>query len=160
MMALINKISLNKIVLVFVIPLFLFSACTQINLYEKNISIPNLKWLNNFNASGTFSLVDTNTNYNVYLVLRHTDAYMYNNIWLNVGLQIPGDSMKYQKLNIPLGADATGWYGIGMNDIWEHRKLLATLPLKKGNYNFNISQIMRDNPLLHVMSVGLRIEKR
>ena len=29
-----------------------------------------------------------------------------------------------------------------------------------GKYSFSISQIMRDNPLLHIMSVGLRIEKK
>jgi gliding motility-associated lipoprotein GldH len=93
-------------------------------------------------------------------VLRHTDAYKYNNIWLNVGLQAPGDSMRYQKLNIELATDATGWEGSGMNDIWEVRKPLFVEPLKhKGEYHFNITQIMRDNPLANVMSVGLRMEK-
>ena len=31
---------------------------------------------------------------------------------------------------------------------------------KKGTYTFTISQIMREDPLEHVLNVGLRIEKK
>ncbi len=136
------------------------TGCKQMDLYEKNINIPNQKWAADFNAEGGLNIADTNSIYNVYIVLRHTDAYQYNNIWLNVGLQSRGDSMKQQKINLPLVSnDANGWDGIGMNDIWEVRKLIARTPLKKAEYKFAISQIMRDNPLPNIMSVGLRIEK-
>jgi gliding motility-associated lipoprotein GldH len=148
-----------KYTFVFLIPICFLIACNQIELFEKNTTIPNLKWQNNFIASGTFTITDTTSLYNVFVVLRHTDAYAYNNIWLNIGLQAPGDSMKTQKLNLSLGSDAQGWEGVGMNDIWEVRKSIARLPLKKGDYSFNIAQIMRDNPLQNVMSVGLRLEK-
>ena len=95
--------------------------------------------------------------------MRHTDAYKYNNIWLNIGLQPPGDSLITQKVNLTLGDDANGWEGTGMNDIWEVRKLLNGQPRrfkKAGNYYFTISQIMRDNPLEHIMNAGLRLEKK
>ena len=78
-----------------------------------------------------------------------------------MGLQAPGDSLYYQKLNLQLGNDATGWEGTGMNDIWEVRKLLNGEPRRfrrAGTYYFSIAQIMRDNPLLHIMSVGVRVE--
>ena len=78
-------------------------------------------------------------------------------------MQPPGDTMHVQKVNLSLGDDARGWYGSGMNDIWEVRKLLyKELPEinKLGKYSFTISQIMRDNPLLNFMSAGLRIEKK
>ena len=135
-------------------------SCTQIEIFEKDTSIPGYKWQQGFSAKGDFVITDTISSYNIYLVLRHTDAYQYNNIWLNVGLQPPGDSMHTQKVNVVLGDDANGWYGIGMNDIWEVRNLQKSQPLRSGKYSFSISQIMRDNPLLHVMSVGLRIEKK
>lgn len=140
-----------------------FSSCTQIEIFEKNTSIPKYEWQQNFTATGDFIIEDTIAAYSIYLVLRHTDAYQYNNIWLNVGLQPPGDSMHIQKVNLILGDDANGWEGAGMNDIWDLRKLLNGEPRrfkKPGKYSFSISQIMRDNPLLHIMSVGLRIEKK
>ncbi len=148
-----------KYTFVFLLSAAVLSACTQIELFEKNTPIPNIKWQNNFNATGTFNITDTTSLYNVYVVIRHTDAYQYNNIWLNVALQQSGDSVNMQKLNLSLGSDAQGWEGTGMNDIWEVRKLIARLPLKKSDYNFSIGQIMRENPLQHIMSVGLRLEK-
>lgn len=139
------------------------NSCTQIEIFEKNTTIPEYKWQQNFTATGDFIITDTISAYNIYLVLRHTDAYQYNNIWLNVGLKPPGDSMHIQKINLVLGDDANGWEGTGMNDIWDLRKLLNGEPRRfkqPGKYSFSISQIMRDNPLLHIMSVGLRIEKK
>jgi gliding motility-associated lipoprotein GldH len=141
----------------------LLSSCTQIEIFEKNTSIPDYKWQASFVAKGDFIIADTIAPYSIYLVLRHTDAYQYNNIWLNIGLQPPGDSMHMQKINLTLGNDASGWEGSGMNDIWEVRSLLngdARRFKQPGKYSFSISQIMRDNPLLNIMSVGLRIEKK
>ena len=138
-------------------------SCKEIDLFEKNISIPNMQWLNSYNATGSFLIKDTNSTYNVFLVLRHTDAYQYNNIWLNVGLQAPGEAaLQYQKINLSLGNDANGWQGIGMNDIWEVRKLISGAPkrfIKAGAYNFSIAQLMRDNPLLHIISAGMSVQK-
>lgn len=141
----------------------LIVSCRQINVYEKNTVIPDYTWSQDFTVTGDFIISDTVTAYNIYLVLRHTDAYRYNNIWLNIGLQPPGESMQVQKVNLTLGDDANGWEGTGMNDIWEVRKLLNGEPRRfrqPGKYSFTISQIMRDNPLLHVMSAGLRVETK
>jgi gliding motility-associated lipoprotein GldH len=141
---------------------FIFSSCRQIEVFEKNTPIPNYEWKQGFAAEGTFIIADTVAAYNLMLVLRHTDAYAYNNIWLNVGLQSPGDSMYFQKIDLSLGNDAAGWEGAGMNDIWEVRKLLNGQPRrfkKKGEYRFRIMHIMRDDPLKNVMSAGLRVEK-
>ena len=159
-----NKMSKYKLQFL-VLPIvhcLLFSSCKQIDVYEKHTVIPKYEWQSSFSATGDFLITDTISAYSIYLVLRHTDAYQYNNIWLNIGLQAPGDSMYIQKVNLILGDDASGWEGTGMNDIWEIRKLLNGKPRRfkqAGKYSFTISQIMRNNPLLNVMSAGLRVEK-
>ena len=94
--------------------------------------------------------------------MRHTDAYKYNNVWLSFGSQAPGDTMHSQNLDITLGNDAKGWEGKGMDDIFEYRKNITPgpVPLKKaGTYTFTLSQIMRENPIDHILNVGVRIEK-
>jgi gliding motility-associated lipoprotein GldH len=142
--------------------LLFFSSCTHLDLYEKNTIIPKYQWKGDFEAAGTFEISDTLSLHTINIVLRHTDAYKYNNIWLNFGLQLPGDTMSYQKIDIPLGNDANGWYGSGMDDIWEYRAKLNTTAMrfnKQGTYHFIIKQIMRDDPLLHVISAGVRVEK-
>ena len=137
-------------------------SCRHIDVYEKNTSIAHYKWQHNTRVTGSFIITDTSSAYNFYIVLRHLDAYKYNNIWLHAGLQAPADTMFFQNINLTLASDATGWEGSGMNDIWEVRKLLNGQPKrfkKTGEYKFNISHIMRDDPLPGIMSVGMRVQK-
>lgn len=139
------------------------TSCRQVDIYEKNIPIPGYKWKSSFVVKGSFQVSDTLTPYNIYLVLRHTDAYRYNNIWLNIGVQAPGDTMHYEKKDLQLATDATGWKGTGMNDIWEVRERLNDVPRrfpKVGTYQLSIRQIMRDDPLPEIMSAGLRVQKQ
>lgn len=139
-----------------------FTACTQLDEFEKNSIIPQNRWLYTFKPSFNFDIKDTSSSYNLYVVLRHTDTYRYNNIWLNVGTQSPGDTVRYQKFELQLGSDAKGWEGTGMDDIWELRKLITNGPVKfnkAGNYKFSVAHIMRENPLPNILSVGIRVEK-
>ncbi len=159
-------IKTNIIKLLFLFPvlycLLISISCNKIDVFEKNTVIPDYEWKNTFKAKGSFTIEDTISAYNIYLVLRHTDAYQYNNIWLSIGLQSPVDTIITQKIDLQLGNDAIGWEGTGMNDIWELRKLLSGEPKRfkrSGIYYFNIGQIMRDNPIQNIMSVGMRIEK-
>jgi gliding motility-associated lipoprotein GldH len=79
-----------------------------------------------------------------------------------MGSQSPGDTMLYQNINIEVGNDAKGWAGTGMDDIFEVRKTLTPGPIpfkKSGGYTFTLAQIMRENPLKHILNVGIRVEK-
>ena len=147
----------------FALMVALASGCKPIDVFEYNQTIPQYAWKSNQPVTGTFRIADTAALYNIYIVLRHTEAYAYNNIWIDMGLQAPGDSMFSQKIDLGLGNDAQGWEGTGLNDIWEVRKLINGRPMqfrKAGEYHFRLKQIMRDNPLRYVMSAGLHIEKK
>jgi len=138
------------------------TSCAKIDVFEKNTGIPEYKWPYSLQPTFDFTISDTTSQYNLYIVLRHTDAYRYNNIWLNVGSQSPADSMRYQRFDLQLGTDADGWEGTGMDDIWEVRKSITKGPFKfnkAGNYKFSIAQVMRENPLSEIISVGVRVEK-
>lgn len=151
---------INHFISLISLTLILEVGCTQIDLHEKNTPIPGSKWQHNFTVKGSFEISDTSSLYNIYVVLRHTDNYPYSNIWLNLGFQNPGGTMQFRKINLELGNDAGGWEGSGMNDIWEVRKLLFVQHFSKlGEYRYEINQIMRDNPLPAIMSVGIRVQK-
>lgn len=138
-------------------------SCKKLDVFEKNVSIPNYEWKYSFVPAFDFEITDTAAQYNIRVVLRHTDAYRYNNIWLNVTGTLQKDTLvKMPHIELPLGSDDTGWEGTGMNDIWEVRKAITRGPVqfkKTGLYHFTIAQVMREDPLLNVMSVGLRVEK-
>lgn len=139
-----------------------FLSCNKIGIYEKTVPIPSQSWSYNNKPYFTFTITDTLATYNIYIVLRHTDAFNYSNLWLELGSQAPGDTMRTQNINIELASDAKGWEGTGMDDIYEVRKNITpgAVPFKKaGNYTFTIAQIMREDPLKHILNVGIRVEK-
>ena len=140
----------------------LISACETIDVFEKNVSIPNHEWNSSLKPEINFEITDTTSLYNIYVVLRHTDAYRYKNIWVNIHTQVPGDTLLKQRLDLLLAADDKGWLGSGMDDIFEHRIRITSAPQKlskPGLYRFRIEQIMREDPLPYVMNVGIRVEK-
>lgn len=139
----------------------LASGCIYINMYERQATIPSQKWTYDFSPEYKFEIKDTTSRFLIYVTLRHTDQYRYNNIWLRIGSQAPGDTMKFQNLNLQLGGKDS-WEGKGMDDIYEVRKLISDGPVsfrKPGEYIFSISQIMRENPLKYVLNAGIRLEK-
>ena len=152
---------------VFVAYVLIFSVVTMIScgdagLYEKNKPISGHNWGANQPVRDSFRIDDTSSSYHLYVIFRHTDAYKYNNIWMGVEMKGPEGFQQSDKFDFNLGNDAQGWEGTGMNDIWEVRKRITVLPYRFhhiGTYRYSISQIMRDDPLKHVMSVGLRVEK-
>ena len=137
-------------------------ACSHLDVYEKTTAIPAQAWYYNNVPSFSFTITDTLATYNIFVVFRHTDAYEYNNIWIRLGTQAPGNARAFQNLDLTLGTDAKGWEGAGVDDIFEVRKNITRgpVPLKKaGTYRFTVAQIMRENPLKHVLNVGVRVEK-
>jgi gliding motility-associated lipoprotein GldH len=133
-------------------------------VYEKDIALPGQQWQGNFHPSFDFDIRDDDTSYryNVYLILRHTDAYNYNNIWIRGTVKQPGDSaVRSERYDLLLATNDKGWLGSGMDDIYEHRVQIQqdTKFSHPGRYSFTLEQIMREDPLKHVLNVGVRIEK-
>jgi gliding motility-associated lipoprotein GldH len=144
--------------------LMLSQACIKSNEFEKNVSIRNHRWDFSYKPIIQFDIKDTTAAYKMYFNMRHSDAYPYSNIWLNIKTKKPNESTYTQmRVEVPL-AEANGkWLGRGMGEIWEHQALLTSNGKihydKAGIYEIIIEQIMRTNPLPEVMSVGIRLEK-
>ena len=154
--------ALKKTFLPVIAYLLFLTACTTVDVFEKNVTIPNHQWSSSFKPEISFEIKDTLSHYNIYAVLRHTDAYRFKNIWMNLYMQIPGDTARKQQLDLRLATDEKGWLGSGMDDIFEHRILITREPVllkKAGMYRFVLENIMREDPLEYVMNVGLRVEK-
>ena len=146
--------------LFFVSCTLVLSSCTKIDLYEKDITIPGFRWKSNFQPEFTFTIKDTTSPYQLFLVLRHTEKYNFNNIWITLYSQPPGDTLHKASFELQL-ANNEKWLASGMDDIYEHRiKLTDPQYLKPGVYRFRMQQIMREDPLENVMNVGLRVEKK
>jgi gliding motility-associated lipoprotein GldH len=145
-----------------ILSLLLFVGCKETGLYQKVYFMKGNAWSSQEQPAFEFEVKDTTSSYQLYFLIRHTDAYEYNNIWISLKSQLPGDSIiRKDRFDIPL-ADQNKWLGSGMDDIFDHRVLLYREPVrfsKTGLYKVNIGHEMRVEPLENVFNVGLRIEK-
>jgi gliding motility-associated lipoprotein GldH len=135
-------------------------SCNTVDVYEKTKPISRHEWRSDDRLSFTFTSVDSLAYYNIYFVVRHTESYHFNNIWIDFALVEPNKKSQTQRLNLQL-TNANGWIGTSMDDIIEQRVLLFSHPVKlsKGDYTFYIQQVMRENPLQNILTAGIRIEK-
>lgn len=161
-----NKSILNYISCFLLLTSYLIlPGCGTVDVFEKNATIPRQSWTSSFKPEIAFNIEpkDTTSRFNIFIVIRHTDAYRYKNIWINVHTESPNGVINNQPLNLQLATDDRGWLASGMDDIFEHR-ILITPPnsperLSAGTYRFKLENIMREDPLKNVMNVGIRLEK-
>jgi len=139
----------------------LFTACNTLDVFEKSAPFDKHEWKSTDKPSFDFAIADTNALYNIYVVVRHDDAYHYNNLWLNIIMQAPASKPETQQVELTLANNTKGWLGTGMDDVFDHRIRITSAPikLKKGNYHFTLQHTMREDPLPFVLSVGIRVEK-
>lgn len=152
--------SITRLILLFVVCTLCLTACTTVDLYEKTVSLKDEQWSSSYKPEFNFTIKDTLSQYQVYFVIRHTQKYNFKNIWVNYYYQPPSDTLHKETQEFPLATNK-GWLGTGMDDIYEHRIKLSENPgkLKAGEYKFILENIMREDPLQHVLNVGIRIEK-
>ena len=155
-----------RVVCLLIIPFLMLTAgCQKIDLYEKIEIIPKHQWKASFKPSFQFEIKDTTVPYQLYVIFRHNEMYRFNNVWINLYTISPDSSSAKAQYELPLATNEKGWLASSMDDIYEHR--IALTPLnrtfyfkKPGVYTFRIEHVMREDPLEHVMNVGLRVEKK
>lgn len=137
-------------------------ACSKIDLFEKVVFTPKQEWEQSFQPDFTFDIQDTVSRYKVFFIIRHADAYAYNNIWIKLTSKLPGDkAIRNERFDIQLATEKR-WLGSGMDDLYDHRVLLYRDPVqfnKPGRYTLRVAQEMRVDPLNYIFNVGIRLEK-
>ncbi len=146
----------------FCLPVLLLASCgvPEGVVFDETRPVRNRNWHWNDSLSFAANLDDPAYEYRLILTMRVTGAYRYANMYLLLHTEGPdGTVVKQYPLML---SDNTGrWLGRGVGDL-----IAFELPLeakyriqKKGTYRFSIRQNMRDEQLLQVSDVGLRIEK-
>jgi gliding motility-associated lipoprotein GldH len=138
-----------------------FTSCTTGNVYERMSFFSKHEWSSANKPSFNFEVTDTTALYRLYFVMRHTDAYHWNNIWVTLTVKSPDTTLAVKREFVL--ADNNKWNGTIVDDIVEQRipfdKSNNPVPLKKGSYTFTLQQVMREDPLLNVLNAGIRVEK-
>jgi gliding motility-associated lipoprotein GldH len=164
--------SVHPIISIIIVSLGLqvaLKSCTTVDLYEKTVAIPAHEWSGAYKPGFTFNITDTSSQYELFIILRHTERYHFNNLFFNLHIQAPGgDSSLVIQKDLILGDNINGWRGVGMDDIYDHRISLGLFQgllglnhsIKSGTYTFSLEQLMREDPLENILNAGIRIEKK
>lgn len=145
--------------------ILLLSSCSPSPQFQEYYTLPKSAWETRFKPVFEINIEDTAAAYQLFLLIRHTDAYPFSNIWIGMDSQSPGDSIwAHARVEVPLAAPSGQWLGRGAGELWEQRVSItspdhpAFFP-KKGKYHIRLQHEMRRNPLPEILTVGLRVEK-
>lgn len=136
------------------------SSCEKNRIYEANVPIKNNTWDSNFTPSYTVDIRDTTLLYNLYVDVHHTEIYPFQNIWLLVTTRFPDSTKLSRRIEVMLANDEGKWFGESLGEICDYRTLIQENAFftKPGTYTFTFGQIMRQDELPGIMSIGIRVE--
>ncbi len=136
-------------------------SCSKNVVYSKYETFKENEWHAKDKAVFDFEITDTQTLNNISLMVRHADAYPYNNLFVFVTTKYPDGKILSDTMEIILANQKGEWQGSGAGDIYDFK-----IPVKKnvrfplpGKYQFTFEQGMRVDPLVFIMDFGLEIEK-
>lgn len=157
--------AMKKLTLIGWVCLLFTMGCIPSNSFEKTVSFPQHVWKQSNKPHFDFQITDTTASYKLFMFLKHTDAYPFSNLWVNIHTHVPdGVQPSTKRLELTLANEEGKWFATGMNEIREHK-----IPLngngvvrfnKKGLYRIELEQIMRLDPLPEVMNAGIILEKQ
>jgi len=147
---------------------FILMSCDSKQVYDDYQSV-DTKW--HKDSIKEFKIVpDTLTPYNLFVNIRNTNDYKYNNIFLIVSMNYPNGKVSKDTLEYKMAAPNGELLGKGFSDIKENKLWYKGLDQpfvfnESGEYSVTIQHAMRQNGnvlgdqfLEGITDVGLRIE--
>ena len=149
----------TKFLLVFILFAGL-TACNQNEVYFKYQTLPASGWDKDSLKTFDFNITDTLKAYNLYINVRHTGSYPYQNLWLFLDTKDAKGKISRDTIECFLADQFGKWLGSGAGSLKEmpvFYKKQIHFP-DSGTYQLKIGQGMRDSILIGVNDVGLKVE--
>lgn len=141
----------------FLILCLVISGCSNDSQFEKFENIDGDAWMNTDTLEFDYVIDSAMNLERAELHLRHTSTYQFRNLWLQVEHSID-DVKNSARQEIDLAAASGTWYGDKTGTYLNYAQELDGKFLNPGQHKIRIVQIMRQDPLLGIQSVGLTIE--
>lgn len=148
----------------------LFCSCDSNRVFDEYKSVPN-QWHKDSIISFTITPPDSTNNYNLFVNLRNTNDYKYNNLFLIVEMDYPNgkiekDTLEY-KMAEPNGTLlGTGFTDVKENKLWYRGYKEPFVFNENGEFKINIQHAMRQNGQVNgidnlegITDIGFRIER-
>lgn len=156
-----NLVRRSRFLMVVLITGMFFTSCNKDVVFSKYKTFEESQWSAKDKAVFDLEITDTQTLNNISLMIRHTETYPYNNLFLFVTTKYPDGKTLTDTMEVVLSNSKGEWLGSGAGDIYDFK-----VPIKKnvrfplgGKYQFTFEQGMRVDPLPMIMDFGFEIEK-
>lgn len=119
-------------------------------------------WSKNEIISFDVPITDIASTYNIYLIVRNTEQYPYQNFWVFTDEFAPETELSVKDTIECYLADNRGkWLGSGIGSVYEMPVLWQqNIKFEKaGTYTFRFTHGMRIDVLRGVKDIGLKVEK-
>ena len=151
-----------KLVNIFIFSAFLFIvSCDRNKVFDSYLEVDSQGWLACDTIGFQFE-IDTQENilYNTLIGLRNNNDYLYTNIFFFVDVENPSGIHRIDTLQYILAAPDGKWLGSGVGEIkFNLLKFKENEILQSGFYKYKIVHGMRDDVLIGIEDIGLRIER-
>jgi gliding motility-associated lipoprotein GldH len=156
----------SKFQLVCIVLAFLFMSCDSNRVFDEYKSVPN-QWQKENVVEFVFTPTDTLSSYNLFINLRNTNDYKFNNLFLIAEIDFPNgksevDTLEY-KMTKPNGEFlGTGFTDVKENKLWYKENFTFN---ESGTYKIKVQHAMRENGTIEgvntlegITDIGFRIE--
>lgn len=137
-------------------------SCEQTTILHQYKSIPQEGWSRENILNFEIEIDSTELKSDINIELSYNNNYPYSNLYLFVSAKdTAAKSIFSDTLNITLADEYGKWLGDGWGASYQQvieYKDIYGFPLS-GVYNISIKQGMRDNPILGIERVGIKIER-
>ena len=156
-------------ILVILLCVFNFTACDEKMVFDSYKSVPS-QWHKDSIISFNFKAPDTLNNYNLFINLRNTSDYKYNNLYLIASLKQPHgktviDTLEYKMANEKGEFLGSGFSNVKENKLWYKGYDSPFKFQENGEYQVKLQQAMRENGKVNgvinlegITDIGFRIE--
>jgi gliding motility-associated lipoprotein GldH len=152
-----------------ILVVFLMLSCNQNKVFDRYTSVKN-SWHKNQRISYDFTIKDSLQPQNLFIKIRTTEDYKYNNLFLIVDLKYPNGKIEKDTLEYKMAKPNGAMLGKGLMSIKEHKlwyrgHLQPFVFSEVGSYTVTISHAMRAldevlaiNSLSGVLDIGFCVE--
>ncbi len=146
---------------------FLVFSCDSKTVFSKNYSVSGA-WNKEDVINFDLPQLDSLKTYNLYINLRNTNDYKYNNIFIITQMYFPHGKIITDTLEYKMANPDGSWLGTGIgsvkeNKLWYKENVSFT---EEGTYKLKISQAVRNNGnvagvklLEGITDIGISIEE-
>ena len=150
----------------FLLASILLISCDEKRVFDEYKSVGNA-WHKDSIVTFNLPELDSTKRYNLFVNLRATNAYKFNNLFLIVALEMPNGFTKVDTLEYQMADPDGTLLGDGFSDIKESKLFYKENVRFRSKYKVSIKQAVRENgkvpgvkALDGITEVGFRIEKK